>query len=70
MSRLITSDIPIEEVVERFPEAVGILSRRGVICIQCGAPVWGTLAEAVQRAGLDVDELLAELNRETGGIRG
>jgi len=62
----ITADMYVEEIVERFPEVVRILTRLGVICIQCGSPVWGTLKEAVEVAGLDIDDVLRELNEDTG----
>jgi len=67
MSETITPEMPVEDIVERYPRAVEVLTRRGVICIQCGAPVWGTLAEAVALAGQDVEEVIAELNRELSG---
>ncbi len=53
----------VEDIVESYPEVVKVLTRLGVICIQCGAPVWGTLAEAVEIAGLNVEDVLAEVNQ-------
>ena len=32
-------DISIEELIGRFPEAVGFLSRHAVRCIGCGEPL-------------------------------
>ncbi len=58
----VTADMYVEDIVEKYPEAVRILTRLGVICIQCGAPVWGTLQEVVEMAGLDIDEVLSEVN--------
>lgn len=53
----------VEDIVEKHPDSVAILTRMGVICIQCGAPIWGTLGEAVEAAGLEVEDVLGELNR-------
>jgi methionine synthase II (cobalamin-independent) len=41
----LTADIPIEELVNAYPQAVGFLADRGLICIRCGEPFWGTLRE-------------------------
>lgn len=42
---MITKDITIEELVDKIPESVQLLSKRGIVCILCGEPVWGTLDE-------------------------
>ena len=64
---LISPDMEVEEVVRRFPEAVKTLTRLRVICIQCGTPVWGSIAEAVRAAGLDPERVLREVNDELMG---
>jgi hypothetical protein len=52
----------VEEAIREFPALVGLLREYGVVCIRCGEPVWGTLAELIQSKGLDPDEVLAALN--------
>jgi len=45
------------------PDAVAILRRFGIVCIQCGEPVWGTLREAAAEKGIrDLSEILAALD--------
>jgi hybrid cluster-associated redox disulfide protein len=62
---MITPDMEIEDLAREYPKAVGLLLKRGIICIQCGDPIWGTLAEAARKKGVeDVDTLVAELNAE------
>lgn len=52
----------VEELLERYPEAAGFFTKRGIKCIACGAPVWGTLEELISGVEPDkVDEVLAEL---------
>ena len=59
---MIDKNIYMEELVEKHPEAVGFLLKKGVVCIQCGEPVWGTLEEAAMKKGItDIDKLTAEL---------
>jgi len=52
----------VEDVVLDFPRAPAFLRRRGIVCIQCGEPVWGTLGEVIAAKGHDVEAVLAELN--------
>ncbi len=44
----ITKDILIEELVNNYPFSVRYLMEKGIRCIMCGEPVWGTLEEAAQ----------------------
>ncbi len=41
----VSLETPVEDLVEKYPEAVGFLSRHGVRCIRCGEPLWCTLGE-------------------------
>jgi len=46
---MITKDMEIEDLARDYPDAVGLLLKKGIVCIQCGAPIWGTLEEVGQR---------------------
>lgn len=62
MTPSVTPGITIEELVERYPKAPAVLRRYGIVCIQCGEPVWGTLAEVARDKGIsDLSPILAEL---------
>jgi len=61
----ILKNITIEELVEVLPESVKLLKDRGIRCIICGEPIWGTLEEAAKEKSITDDELEAvvqELN--------
>lgn len=45
MEEKIALDMQVEDLASGFPESVGFLTKRGVRCIRCGEPVWGTLGE-------------------------
>ncbi|MDX9852712.1 MAG: hypothetical protein RBS81_02850 [Tenuifilaceae bacterium] len=63
---MITKDITIEELVDKIPESVQLLSKRGIICILCGEPVWGTLdelAKSKQFTNEQINEIVLELNK-------
>lgn len=65
----ISSDIRVEDLALDYPEAVGFLVKQGVRCIRCGEPVWGTLGELLEEAGIAnpqslIDELKAFLSQK------
>ncbi|MDD5563772.1 MAG: hypothetical protein PHQ91_08650 [Thermoanaerobaculaceae bacterium] len=63
----IEPDITIEELLRGLPEASAILRRFGIVCIQCGEPVWGTLREVAAEKGInDLTEVLAALATARG----
>jgi iron-sulfur cluster repair protein YtfE (RIC family) len=67
VTAIITADTTIEELVRRFPRASALLRRHGIVCIQCGEPVWGTLGEVAAEKGIvDLEPLIAELASQEG----
>ena len=52
----------IEDLLEEYDGINGHLMKKGVVCIQCGEPVWGTLEDAIKAKGLDVNQIITELN--------
>ncbi len=66
---MVTKDITIEELVSRYPESVRFLLQRGIRCLECGEPAWGTLEENAQEKGYDaaaLERLVRELNEWLG----
>lgn len=62
---MIDKKISIEELVERIPASAGYLSGKGIKCIACGEPIWGTLEEAAMEKGfssMDIENFVMELN--------
>lgn len=60
----LNEDVRIEELVEDLPEAVRVLSEHDIVCIRCGEPYWGTLAELAAEKGIrDLTPVLDELRR-------
>jgi len=51
--------------LEEHPAAAGWLLERGIVCLRCGEPFWGTLAELLKNKGhspADVEKIVAGLN--------
>ncbi len=53
----ITKDITIEDLVNNKVEAVRYLADKGIRCIACGEPIWGTLEEAARDKGYTDEEV-------------
>jgi hypothetical protein len=67
---LITPSITIEALIEQLPASVRYLSEKGIRCLRCGEPIWGTLEEAAREKGFSDDDVagfVADLNRMAGG---
>ncbi|MCX7894447.1 MAG: DUF1858 domain-containing protein [Thermoanaerobaculum sp.] len=63
----LTPQITIEELVERLPQAPAVLRRFGIVCLQCGEPVWGTLEEVARAKGItDLSEIIRALQAIQG----
>lgn len=60
----ITKNITIEDLVNNYVFTVTYLSKKGIRCIACGEPIWGTLGEAVLEKGFtesDLEIFIAEM---------
>lgn len=58
----ITKEISIEELVENVPESVKYLMEKGIKCIACGEPIWGTLEDAAKEKNLSDEEIITIIN--------
>ncbi len=62
---MITKDTTIEELVNDVPGAVKYLMDKGIRCIICGEPIWGTLEEAAEEKGFgeaEIEQFVKDLN--------
>jgi len=53
----ITRDTTIEDLVYLKVDSVRYLADRGIKCIACGEPIWGTLEEAAKEKGFSDEEI-------------
>jgi len=61
----ITKEITIEDLIHQKVDAVRYLMEKGIKCIACGEPIWGTLEEAAKEKGFgdeDIARFLDEIN--------
>ncbi len=63
----VTPQTTIEELVEAKPAAIDYLMEKGIRCIRCGEPIWGTLEEAAKQKGAS-DEDIAGFVRDLNAL--
>lgn len=64
----ITKEITIEELIETVPQSVKYLMEKGIKCIACGEPIWGTLEDAAKEKSFsdkEIEAIVSELNEFT-----
>lgn len=58
----ITKDLTISQVLETNPDAAKVLMDNGMHCLGCFIASGETVEQAAQAHGIDVDELMEQLN--------
>ena len=61
--KMITKDMTIGEIVKNYPEKIEVLASAGMGCVGCPSAQMETVEEAALVHGLDIEELLAKLNK-------
>lgn len=62
----IQKDTSIEDLVQYSSKAVSYLREKGIKCIACGEPIWGTIEDAAREKGFDnadIEKFVSELNQ-------
>ncbi len=70
---LITKEMNISDVVERFPSTVGVMLAYGLHCFDCGANTMETIEQGTIGHGWtkdDLEMLLNDLNEEAEKEKG
>ncbi len=65
MERIVKT-VEIEELVNAVPESVTYLMQKGIRCLRCGEPIWGTLESAAKEKGFDdieIENFVVDLNK-------
>jgi molybdenum-dependent DNA-binding transcriptional regulator ModE len=58
----ITKDIEIEDLVRIIPNSVVYLMEKGIRCLRCGEPIWGSLENAAKEKGFSDKEIVNFVN--------
>ena len=60
---MITKDTRIIEAVQNHPEILQVFAEYGLGCVGCMAARFETLEQGAAAHGIDIDELVADLNK-------
>lgn len=63
----IDPDMPVDEIMRRWPATVRVMMRYQMLCVGCPIGSFHTLTEACEAHGVDEDELAAALLRAMRG---
>lgn len=61
-NEVISKETEIEDLVRIKPEAVVYLKDKGIRCLRCGEPIWGSLESAAKEKGFSDDEISGFVN--------
>lgn len=64
-SPIVTKDIFIEDLIKLKSSSVKYLMDKGIRCLVCGEPIWGTLESAAKEKGFserDIENFVNDLN--------
>ena len=60
--QVIMADMPIGEVVARYPSTIEVFFRYGLGCVGCAVAQFENIQQGAQVHGINVDELMKDLN--------
>ncbi len=67
MKEKITLEMFVEDLLGDYSEANRFFLERGMRCLKCGEPYWGSLAEFLKENGVEnMDEFVEELKKAVG----
>jgi hybrid cluster-associated redox disulfide protein len=58
----ISKEMPIGQIVQTYPQTVRVFLSHGLMCIGCAAARFENLEQGAMAHGIDVEELLKDLN--------
>ena len=58
----ITKDMPIGEVVQKYPETIPVFLDRGLMCFGCAIARFEDIEQGALAHGIDVEALIKDLN--------
>jgi len=67
MSQTISKDMTFFELMRNYPKSIEVLRKHNLGCVGCMGAQNESLEQGCRAHGLDIDELLKDLNQITAG---
>jgi hybrid cluster-associated redox disulfide protein len=61
--KIITGDMPIGDVVNKYPVTINVFFRHGLGCVGCAVARFENIQQGAMAHGIDVDALINDLNQ-------
>ncbi|MDY6874781.1 MAG: DUF1858 domain-containing protein [Chloroflexota bacterium] len=61
--KVITPDMPIGDVVRKYPTTINVFMKHGLGCVGCAVARFENIREGAQVHGINVDALIKDLNQ-------
>lgn len=58
----ITKDMPIGEVVHKYPETIPVFMQHGLMCFGCAIARFESIEQGAVAHGIDIEPLIRDLN--------
>ncbi|MGB9708278.1 MAG: DUF1858 domain-containing protein [Candidatus Pacearchaeota archaeon] len=62
--RKITKDMTFAQLLKKYPETAEVLFKEGMSCVGCPMAMQETLEQGAKAHGIDVNEMLEDLNKK------
>lgn len=59
---VITKEMPIGQVVQKYPKTVEVFLRHGLMCFGCAVAQYENVEQGATAHGIDVEALIKDLN--------
>ena len=63
MKEPVSKGMLIGDIVKNHPPSIKVMGKFGLHCIGCHVATWETLEQGCQGHGIDVDNLVKEINK-------
>ena len=63
---IVTKNMLIGEVMKKYPQSAEIMIEHGIHCVGCHVATWETLEQGAAGHGIDVNQLVDDLNKRLG----
>jgi len=64
MAKKITKEMPIGEVLQKYPETFEVFSEHGLHCVGCAIAHFENIQQGAEAHGIDVKKLVDDLNKK------
>ena len=61
--QIITANMPIGDVVQKYPSTIEVFFRHGLACVGCAVARFENIGQGAMAHGIDAEALIKDLNQ-------